>query len=169
MRGFSVPLVIIVALFVGGFALYSYSATSPEHVKGVATVSEHQTTPGFSVSIISKAPAWDLMEYLCVTQKECMTSLSSGKRLSTVSGGATELKEVQVNYSDGWGKYSHIKLFVRPSWLISNGSFRVVTPGDIPGTEIEKMPVGKGFQDVLLIPLKEISSTFYKSAAFSDR
>ena len=168
MRGFSVPLVIIVALVVGGFALYSFSGP-PEHIKGVSTVLQEHTQPGLSVSIISKVLAWDLMEYLCVTQEECLISLSSGKRLSTVSGGATDLREVQVNYSEAWKDYTHMKLFVRPSWLIGSNFFRVVTPGDIPGTEVEKIPVGKGFQDVLLVPLEEISEVFYKSATFSDR
>jgi hypothetical protein len=168
MRGFSVPLVLIVVLVVGGFVLFSFPSSS-DHIKGVSTVLQKNIAPGFGISIISKAPAWDLMEYLCVTQAECLVSLSSGKRLSTASGGATELKEVQVNYSNAWEGYSHIKLFVRPSWLVGSNSFRVVTPGDIPGTEVEKIPVGKNFQDVLLVPVAEISETFYKSATFSDR
>ncbi|MBT6401243.1 hypothetical protein HN803_05435 [candidate division WWE3 bacterium] len=168
MRGFSVPLVLIAVLLVGGLAFFTYSNTKSDDVMGVST-SVVQKGPGVTFSVISKTPAWDLVEYLCESAEACLTSVGAGTRLGTTSGGATELREVTTLYSPDWNEYSYLKIFARPSWIVGDPAFRVVTPGDVPGTLIEKIPSSGEYQDVVLIPLKEISDTYYKSATFSDR
>lgn len=167
MRGFSVPLVIIVVLLLGGFAFFSFTGYNAKDVKGVATAAH--TEPAVTFSIIAKTPAWDLAEYMCVTAEECLTSVGSGTRIGTASGGATELREITLPYSSDWEKYSYLKVFARPSWIVGAPTFRVVTPGDVPGTLVKKIPSSGEFQDVVLIPLSEFAGTYYKSATFSDR
>lgn len=167
MRGFSVPLVLIAVLLLGGFAFFSFTENNTKDIKGVST--EGHVGPAVTFSIISKTPAWDLAEYMCVTAEECLTSVGAGTRIGTASGGATELREVTLPYSSDWEGYSYLKVFARPSWIVGAPTFRVVTPGDVPGTLIKKVPSGGEFQDVVLIPLKEFSDTYYKSATFSDR
>ncbi len=161
MRGFAVPLLLIVVVLLGGFAFYFFSTNSRENVKGVSTSIAEQSVPGVTVSVIASSPAWDLVEYVCASAEECLASLGSGKRLSTVSGGATELREIKVSYSDDWKGFSYLKLYVRPSGLGANRSFHVVAAGDVPGTVVK--------DDMVLIPLDQVSVKFYKSATFSDR
>lgn len=159
---------LIVVVLIGSFAVFFYVKKNDD-IKGVSTSSLEGKSPGISVSVISDAPSWDLMAYLCSSVEACLISLSSGKRLSTVSSGSTELKDVELSYSKDWESYPYLKIFARPSWLLGSTSFRIVTVGDVPDTLAEKIPVGKSFQDVLLVPTIEIAETFYKSATFSDR
>ena len=169
MRGFAVPLLLIVVVLLGGAVFYFFSVNSRENIKGVSTSIAEQSVPGVMVSVIADSPAWDLVEYVCVSAEECLASLNAGKRVSTVGGGATELREVKVNYSDGWEGFSYLKLYVRPSGLAGGALFSVVTPGDVPGTALEKISNDGESQDVVLVPLDQVSTRFYKSATFSDR
>ena len=161
MRGFSalILIIFIAALVVGATFLLGQN-----NVKGVSTEAEGQAQPGFLVSIISKAETWDLSLYACGTEGECLTSLESGKRLSKISGGATELKEVKFMYSENWKSYSWLKVFEKGGLVKSAGVFEVLTAGDIPGSYTRKL----GSTDALLVPVNTVSERFYPSAIFSD-
>ena len=161
MRGFSalILIIFIAVLVVGATFLFRQN-----NVKGVRTEAEGQASPGFLVSIISKAETWDLYLYACGTESECLTSLESGKRLSKISGGATELKEVKFMYSEGWKNYNWLKVFAKPGLVKSAGVFEVLTAGDIPGSYTRKL----GSTDALLVPINTVSERFYHSTTFSD-
>ena len=144
-NGFSALLTLLVIFSVVAVPTYFvyYTSTSKEgstsrletNVRGVSTFRELSTKPGFSVSIESDSATWNLVEYLCNDLDECLSSLNSGRRLGTVSGGETDQHEVVVEYSADWAEYDYIKYFVRSGWYTSSGEFKVVALGDVPGSE----------------------------------
>ena len=100
-KGFSLPIVLIVALFISlpvMFFFFSTRATAP-NVKGAFTTAN----VGFDVQISSNKGTWDLFEFLCTTKEECTTSLTGGKRLETIGGGQVKTYDVVVE-PDRYGR-----------------------------------------------------------------
>ena len=173
-RGYSVPLLLLVALTLLAvpvsykFLSNSFSGSN-SNVRGATSIGSVLTQPGMSVSIVSTSQAWDLVEYLCKDLDECLDTLTSGRRLGTVSGGQTELHEIVMVYSREWDDYHYVKLFVRPSWLSSDDMFVVQRLGDVPDSSIHTLTEDGEDYQVVLVPVKELRDTFYVSALFSDR
>lgn len=175
-NGFSAVLTLLVIFSVIAvptyFVYYTTSAKNPQNletnVRGVSTSRTLSTKPGFSVGVVSNSATWNLVEYLCNDIDECLSSLNSGRRLGTVSGGETDLHEVVVEYSADWAEYDYIKYFVRSGWYTSSGAFKVTALGDIPGSEMHIIEDNGEEFEVVVSPIVNVTNSFYSSATFSD-
>lgn len=174
-RGYSAPVIIIIALLLLALPVFYFvrdnnlSPFSSRNIQGASSVGNINSYPGFNVSIVSDSETWDLVEYLCKDLKECTLSLTSGRRLGTVSGGKTDLHEVVVGYTPKWDNYSYVKYFVRSGWYSQNKMFKVVDLGDAPGSEVRTISDGAVSYEVVIMPTKNLKNNFYSSAIFSDR
>lgn len=170
-KGFAVPLMLIVVLLilaVPAYYIISSLPTSSSDIRGASSEGNINDRPGFSVSITSTSSTWDLVEYLCGSLDECTTSLTSGRRWGTVSGGQTDLHDVVVEYSDEWSNYEYIKYFVRSGWYAQGKDFNVVSAGNVPNSDVFKVSDGNESYDVVVAPVSVLSNGFYSSAHFSD-
>jgi len=163
VKGFSALILIVIvgALFVGA----SFLLRERPEVRGANTSQAEEGATGFLVSIMSKAETWDLYLYACVTEGECLAGLDSGKRLTKVSGGATELKEVEFLATDDWRSYDWFKLFVKPAWSKAASSFSIAEVGQVAGSYIKEF--GEDIE-ALLVPVETVNEGFSNSASFSD-
>lgn len=175
-RGFSAVLLsILVLAFLAVPAYYWVSNDAKDdfsplqNVKGASVDGSTSGISGFSVSVVSDSSTWDLVEYLCKTADECLSSLTAGRRLGTVSGGATDLHEVVVEYSPEWQEYDYIKYYVRSGWYSSGKLFKVDILGDLPGSSIHELNDGGDIYNVVLSPVTAIQDSFYDSARFTNR
>lgn len=175
-RGYSVPLFIVIALLLLTIPAYYWLrinnlnfSSSGENVRGVKSIGTPYHKPGFSVSVSTDVETWDLVEYLCNTREECLESISSGRRLGTVSGGPTELHEVFVEYMPSWNDYSYIKYYVRSGWYATQKNFRIAKLGDVPGATKETITDGGVTYEVVLAPVPDLKDAFFVSAHFTDR
>jgi hypothetical protein len=173
-KGYSVPLVLIIVLVLFSVPLFywvtsnDFNASASRNIRGATTSNNVNERPGFSVNITSTSQTWDLVEYLCRTQEECTTSLTSGRRLGTISGGQTDLHQVIVEHTKEWDGYKYIKLYVRSGWYSAEREFNVISAGKIPGSQIYTLSEGSETYEVLVAPIAEVASTFFESAHFSD-
>jgi hypothetical protein len=166
-RGSMWPLLLIVALFLIIPLGYWYlsSRSSMKNVKG-AKISEIEN--GVYVVVNSNAGTWDLNSYLCKSKPECLESLTFGVKLETKSGGRSLGYEVNLVYEDQWSDYSFLKIFVKPGWGVQSRAFRVIDPGVVKGASSEKIDLDNMTYEVVLIPIKELKTGFFKGAEFSD-
>jgi hypothetical protein len=165
-KGFSLPIVLIVALFLSlpvMFFVFSSRSSMPK-VKGVATTSN----VGFDVQISSGKGTWDLFEFLCTTKEECSSSLTSGKRLETISGGQVKTYDVVVEPDQAWNEYKYIKLFVKPGWGSPFRTFTVANKAQIPNVEFVTLTEGNGSYNAIIIPISSVQNSFYSPINFSD-
>lgn len=174
-NGFSaLLLIVLVALLAGlpllywGFSNKVNLSKSMDNVRGVISTGSYASS-GFSILVVSDSETWDLVEYLCKDLQACVSSLNSGERLGTVSGGQTNMHEVIFEPKDGWKDYKYIKVFVRPGWLGSSSSFMVKDLGRAPGSDVYTVKEGQSSYEFVVIPLEGVFSNFYKAATFSDR
>lgn len=173
-RGFSALILITIVSVLLAVPAYLYASGNLVGLKSVATdvkgaSTKASTGSGFNVFITSQSPTWDLVEYLCTSKEECLTSLNSGRRFGTVSGGETDLHEVVLSYTPEWGNYKYVKYYVRSGLQTSGAIFRVLDEGDIPGTEVETITDGTARYTLVLIPISAVKESFYTSATISDR
>lgn len=166
-KGSALPLLLIVTLFLMVPAVYWYIGyrDSVNNVKGAKT---SEIEYGLYVTITSNKGTWDLNSYLCKSKSECLESLDSGNKLDTRSGGRAVEYEVDLVYSEQWANYSFLKIFVKPGWGAQERVFKVLNPGLVQGTTVEKITSDGVRQEVVLIPVKELKAGFIKSADFSD-
>ncbi len=165
-KGFSLPIVLIVALFISlpvMFFFFSTRATAP-NVKGAFTTAN----VGFDVQISSNKGTWDLFEFLCTTKEECTTSLTGGKRLETIGGGQVKTYDVVVEPDQAWNDYKFIKLFVKSGWGSPFRTFSVSDPAQIPGAEVTKITEGLSDYNIILLPITSVQNSFYTSINFTD-
>lgn len=165
-KGFSLPIVLILALFISLPVIYfvfSARASAPK-VKGTSTAAN----VGFDVQISSTKGTWDLFEYLCATKDECTKALAGGKRLETISGGQASTYDVVVEPSQDWSAYKYIKLFVKPGWGSPFRSFSVDNTAQISGAEFITLTEGQSAYNAILVPISSIQDKFYTSINFSD-
>jgi hypothetical protein len=173
-KGYSVPLIIILVLGLLAVPAYYWTTTnsvnfsSSKTVKGISTTGNIYASPGFSVSVTSNAETWDLVEYLCKTLEDCTSSLNSGSRWGTISGGKTDLHEVVVESSQDWDDYKYIKYYVRSGWFSKDKGFDVVSIGDMSGSKVHKIVEGGTEYQVVITPVSDLMYSFHKSAHFSD-
>lgn len=172
--GFSIPIVIMIVLFLLIVPVYffvhtnNFNSSSSANIKGAQTVGDAYAKPGFSVSVTAQASTWDLVEYMCKSLDECLTSVTAGSRLGTVSGGTTDLHEVVVSYSDEWKDYEYIKFYVRSGWYTNGSMFKVVELGNVPGSDIYTLSDGTNSYETVIAPISSLTKNFYSSATFSD-
>lgn len=177
-NGFSAVFTLLVIFSVVAVPAYFvyYKSTSDANkstsletsVRGASSFRDPSSKPGFSVLVQSDSGTWNLVEYLCNDLDECLSSLNAGRRLGTVSGGATDSHEVVVSYSADWAEYDYIKYFVRSGWYTSSGDFKVITLGDIPGSEKHVIDDNGEQFEVVVSPIVNVTNSFYPSATFSD-
>lgn len=172
-RGYSVPaFLILLLLLVAVPVLYWVStndlSASSQDVRGASTTGSILAKPGFKISVSSKANTWDLVEFLCKSLEECTDSLTSGRRLGTVSGGAADMHEIVVEYTSEWDDYKYIKYFVRSGWYSQSQPFDVVDVGEIPGAEVYNISEGMQTYQTVIAPTSSLESSFYSSSHFSD-
>jgi len=166
-RGSIWPILIIVTLFLIiplGYWYLRYQ-DSMRNVKGAKT---SEIANGLYVIVNSNSGTWDLNSYLCKTRSGCLESLTSGDKLETKSAGRAIGYEVDLVYQDAWKDNSFLKIFVKSGWGAQNKVFNVINPGVIPGTSIEKIDSSGISQEVILVPVSELNSGFYKGPEFSD-
>ncbi len=175
-RGYAVPLILILVLailivpviFWISTNSVNLSSSTPE-VRGAVSVSGNKSSKGFSVTVTANnADTWDLIEYLCQSVDECVVSIDSGRQWGIVSGGKSDLHEVVVNVPNDWQDYDYIKYFVRSGWFGDNRGFKVVSAGNVPGSEVYTIEDAGVAYEVVVTPLDPLYNGFYQSAHFSD-
>jgi len=170
-NGFSMPLVFIAVITSALLVVWIFSAprsSSSENVRGSST-DYLENRVGLSVFINADSSTWDLVEYLCETLPECKESLTSGRRWATLSGGEVSMHEVVIEKSALWDGYSYLKLYVKPRWGSFGKGFKVESLGNVPNSNVYVVSHGNETYETVIIPLKEVSSAYYRSALFSDR
>ncbi|KKU49885.1 MAG: hypothetical protein UX79_C0012G0007 [candidate division WWE3 bacterium GW2011_GWB1_47_11] len=165
------PTVLILVLTLAALPLIFWAVSTnfsfgSTNVKGSAISAVPSL--GFSVIVNSSLGTWDLVEYLCVSLSECTSSLTSGKRLGSVSGGGDGSHEVIVEATEDWSKYSYIKYYVKPGWLTPGLSYKVTDLGKIPGSQIHEITENGKIYQTVVSPVTPVLSAFYKSASFAE-
>jgi hypothetical protein len=120
--------------------------------------------PGLSV-LVKSSENWDLFEYLCKEGDSCQETPTSGKRFSTISGGEDREHEVVIDQAEEWSDYSYVKLFVRPAVGSPNKVYKVENNALLPQARVEVIGQGNNQVEALLIPVSEISNSYYEMAA----
>jgi hypothetical protein len=158
-------IVIVVFLMIPlGYWYLNYRA-SVKSVKGAKTL---EIQNGVYVVVNSNTGTWDLNSYLCKSKQECLESLTSGVKLETRSGGRALGVEVDLIYEDQWSDYSYLKIFVKPGWGTQGKVFEILDPGVVKESSSERITSGNVEYEVVLMPIKDLKSGFFKGAEFSD-
>lgn len=176
MKGYSVPILLIVmsllvalpVLFWVASNNFNFAQSADGSVKGTST-SQLSSKPGLGITVTSEGGTWDLVEYACKTLDECNVSLSSGKRLGTVSGGIVENYQVTLLSSTDWDEYSFLKYYVRSAWGTGARGYKVLNAGNLQDSKIYNMTSDDVNYEVVVSPLETAKKVFVKSAAFSDK
>jgi len=172
-QGFSVNSVIFfvsvfsLLVFFGWHYLYNPGISVLERfkdVKGVSTANNAPENPGFSVCVTSEFGNWDLVEYLCESLAECKTSLDSGEKWATVSGGETENHQIFVESESSWEEYVYMKVFVRSGWGSQDRKFVMDATGDVLGSNEVTLEETK----ILIFPVSSVIKDYAPAASFSD-
>lgn len=170
-RAFSLPIVIVLVTLIAtpllAFAFFARSTQNPT-VKGVST-KNLGAQKGITLQISSISGTWDLYEYLCTSKESCLSSLDAGNRLQTLSGGASEDHEIVIDYSDEMKNYAFLKVYVKSSWGSQGRRFSLQDSGLIAPADYATLKLADTTVDVVLIPVKELSSENSKVIYFSDQ
>jgi hypothetical protein len=160
-------LLLIVAAFLMiplGYWYLNYRAS----VKNVMGAKVSEIEDGVYIVVNSNTGTWDLNSYLCKTKQECLESLTSGVKLETKSGGRALSYEVDLVYENQWSSYAFLKVFIKPGWGTQGRPFNVIDPGTVKGASSEKINLDNVTYEVVLIPVVDLKSGFFKGAEFSD-
>jgi hypothetical protein len=159
-RGFTVPIVVLLTLLfllLPVIFLYTFNSNSAINVRGTTS-----KIPNNSLSVRVKSPnsSWDLQQYLCKHKDDCQTSLESGKRYATVSGGKTQNQLVIINRIENVEDYKYLKVFVKPSWGSNSSGYTVTSSNSLSVLSAEKLTVEENNlnYEILLIPLDSFSN-----------
>jgi hypothetical protein len=71
-------------------------------------------------------------------------------------------------YENQWSGYAFLKVFIKPGWGTQSRSFKVIDPGTVKGASSEKISSDSVAYEVVLIPITDLKSGFFKGAEFSD-
>lgn len=170
-KGFTVPLILVLVLvlimvpLIFWISTNNFNASSSSDVMGVADAKDSNKS-GFSVTVNSDVGVWDLLQTACKTLDECKESVTSGKRVSTASGGVGYNNTVNVYKDPSWTDYNFLKLYVRAGWGSSTVGFNLEKAGDVPGLEITNMSESSASYDVAIVPLTSLTS-FFEGPTFS--
>ena len=169
-KGIAVPIILVSISFliIGSFIYFEFASRKDKiDIKGISTSSDSK---GFSVIINSQA-AWDFYEYLCKDLQECKNSLTSGKRVSIISGAQAEEHELVINLVKEWHDYEYLKLYVSPVWGSIQDSFGIELLKDQIGAEIFKFDNTSSYSsEILIIPINSIKDIYVPEvAAFISR
>ena len=137
-------------------------------MKNVRGAKTSEIENGLYVVVNSDTGTWDLNSYLCKSKLECLESLTSGVKLETKSGGRALGYEVDLVYENQWSDYSFLKVFVKPGWGAQGRAFKIIDPGVVKGASSEKINLDNVMYEVVLIPVRDLKSGFFKGAEFSD-
>lgn len=163
----ALSLLLVPILFWGVSNQFNFSFSSPniKNVKGFQT-NDSIDKNGFLITVDSGGVPWELIEYLCVSEEECLESLNSGTRYGIVGGGAEEVSEIVVEYSPKWKNYPFMKFYIKPGSLSSYNVFKVLDLGAIQNSQVKVFEEnGKSFEAVIM-PLETVSESFNISAKF---
>jgi hypothetical protein len=169
-KGYAALLILIVAFLILSASFYFVFGSNlrKNDIQGASSTKNGNSKHGFSILISSSTPSWDLVEYLCSSEDECTSGLTSGTRWGSISGGETELHEVILDYNNQWDSFGYIKLFVRSGLFSDESAFRIVDKGQIPDSKVYQIEEDGTTYDVVVIPTKMVSENFYESARFSN-
>jgi hypothetical protein len=172
-KTFSITLVAIVVAAVLSLCaivwlFYGKMVPPKDDVKGVSTVGAIDVKPGFGISVTSQKGTWDTFVYLCKDKAECLASLDSGVRWTTVGGGEAADKDVFIEAKDSWKKYSYVKVFVKPGWGSPSRTFEARLE-KVP-LSVEKSSLEKDNEkvEIVVFPSIDTVSNFYKISTFTD-
>lgn len=160
-RGFAVPIVLVFTLIFLILPLifwYSFNANSAETVKGTSVKSEENS---ILVKIVSPSGPWDLQQYLCKDKNECVSSVFSGKRYATISGGKTQGHYVSITSPKSSGDYKFLKVYATAGSGLTAADFNVLDSQVLLGRSIEKVTLKENSFSVeaVLIPLESFANT----------
>lgn len=167
-NGFSLVLFIVLSIFVISPVVFLLTFPNKEDKESVKGVSTQAYSNGVLVTVSSAEGTWDLSKYLCDDRETCLENLTSGKELSTVSGGAVTDHSVYVENTSLWEDYSFIKIFVRNGWGTSGANFVVTDLGSVEGTLREAVSYKNNSYDVVLIPISSVKRGPVKGPVFSN-
>lgn len=166
-KGLSLILVLVIVLFISVPALFWFlsSRSSKTDVRGVSSIADIN---GVVVYVSSKSSTWELNGYACETKDDCLSSLTSGVKVNSISGGVSNKYEVILNNLSDWDNYSYLKLYVKSGWGSSLRVFNVSVSGEISSASIESVSDGNYSYDVAIIPLEAIRSGSFSVVSFSN-
>jgi hypothetical protein len=172
-KGIALPFVILlVVLFVLTPVLYSLfvnKSASTEEVMGTSRLGTQEYDDGVGLYINSKYGTWDLLEYLCKDRDACESSLMSGKRVGSISGGIVENFPVRIAPDSEWDTNEYLKVFVRSAWGSPEREFNVDTTMDPQlDAKIAEIEYEGNIYNVLIVALEDFKSSFSNIAVFSD-
>jgi len=166
-KGFSRPLVLLLLAFCGALLFliaYKKPSSSP-YVKGVTSSVVPNSTPGFTLDVISTEGTWNVFVYLCENTEVCIESADSGKFWRVFGGGRTPHHTVVVPAQDVWKDFRFVKVFAKPGWGSSARTFAVAKNTVSFDLNIHEVPQG---YDVLIFPTSAVSSESFKIAKVFD-
>jgi hypothetical protein len=160
-RGFTAPIVLLLTLFFLILPIlfwYSVTANSRETVKGSSIIKDESSVP---VKIVSPKNTWDLHQYLCKDKKECLSSLYSGKRYTTTSGGSTSGYFVSLSKPQTTNEYSFLKIFVQANVVKESVKYKIIDTDLLASHAIEITPLTEANEpvDAVLIPIEFFANT----------
>jgi len=160
-RGFAAPIVLLLTLFFLILPIifwYYINTNSKESVKGVFVSKDESSVP---VKIVSPKNTWDLQQYLCKDKKECTTSLYSGKRYTTTSGGSTTGYFVSLSKPETTEDYKYLKVFAQPNVGNTYTKYRVSDSDLLASHSIEIVELKEEAvsYNAVLIPLEFFANT----------
>jgi hypothetical protein len=176
-KGFSVPILLVgltllvslpLIIWVSANSLNLYSTpVDTAQVKGAST--DVKPKPGFSVYVTSVNGTWDLGFYVCKTLEECTDSATSGKKISTVSGGEVSNHVVNFVYNSDWADYAYAKYFVKPSWGSIFRTFKVADLGEISSSKSYEVSADGSNFNAVVFSLDTVRSAHVAGGSFTDQ
>ncbi len=160
-KGFSLPLLLIIILFVAApFLFFFFKTSHGNDVKGSSSINSQN---GFYIVLNSTQGNWDLYQVGCTSIDECAETLDSGRRINMVSGGQTTGHRVSFSDTSAYSGFSFVKFYVKPSWGSATRTFKLTVGND-------SLVVSKSFESesALIVPVSALSKSTFMAGSFSD-
>lgn len=159
--------IFFIIIFISVPLVFIYTSTRQnKNVKGAQTkISEIQN--GFLVYVTSKANIWDLNEYLCVSEDECLSSLDSGKKWSVISSGPAQNHEIIVQATKEWDSYKYIKIFVKSSYAGVASSLKPELLSQ-EGASVHEISYQNQTYSVVMVDIEKVKLGVHQISRFID-
>ncbi len=168
-KGFAQPLLVIAFIaFVGlsgALWLLNSDFLSNDNVKGTSTDVQASEKPGLVVDVTCSGGTWELIQYLCKTEEECNSSLTSGKRIGSIGGGEADSQKITIPTAPNWNEYKYIKVFVKHGWNSRVTGFEVSNLNNSGGIFAQKF----GEDSAVIVPMELVLNNSQDVASFSDK
>jgi hypothetical protein len=172
-KGIALPFVIlIVMLFILTPVLYSLfvnKSSTTEEVMGASRLGVQDHDDGVGLYINSKYGTWDLLEYLCKDKESCESTLMSGKRVGSISGGIVDNFPVRIAPDSEWDTNGYLKVYIRSAWGSPEREFDIdLTLDPQLDANISEIEYEGHSYKVLIVALEDFKNNFSNIAVFSD-